>query len=88
MTFLCLRYRVAGARHGLFLAHPPRMPAGIEPEQDAEARLDEIAEILALGLQRLRARKSSGKVRGEADFSLGTLALQSGAVAEFEGEST
>ena len=56
--------------------------------QDASERLGEIAEILALGLQRLRARKSSGKVPAGADFSLGSLALQSGAVAEFEGEST
>jgi hypothetical protein len=53
-----------------------------------DERLAEIAEILALGLMRLRARKSSGKSPTGADFSLGSLARQSGAVAELEGEST
>ena len=58
------------------------------PEKmSAAERLDEIAEILALGLQRLRARKSSGNSPTGADFSLGSLALQSGAVAGVEGES-
>ena len=61
---------------------------GPEEREEAADRLDEIAEILALGLQRLLARKSSGKAPTGADFSLGTLALQSGAVAEFEGDST
>ena len=64
------------------------MRSGIEPEQDTSERLDEIAEILALGLQRLRARKSSGNLAPGPDFLLGSLALQSGAVAELEGEST
>ncbi len=50
--------------------------------------LDEVAEILSLGLMRLRARKSSGKLPTGPDFSLGSLALQSGAVAGLEGEST
>jgi hypothetical protein len=54
----------------------------------SDERLAEVAEILALGLQRLRAQKSSGKAPSGADFSLGTLARQSGAVAELEGEST
>jgi hypothetical protein len=49
-------------------------------------RLEEIAEILATGLMRLQARKSSLFLPGEADFSLETLARQSGAVAEVEGE--
>jgi hypothetical protein len=53
----------------------------------ADERLGEVAEILVLGLIRLRARKSSGKLPAGADFSLGSLALQSGAVAEFEGDS-
>jgi hypothetical protein len=61
---------------------------GKEHKPDPAERFDEIAEILALGLQRLRAPKSSGKVPGGADFSLGPLARQSGAVAEIEGEST
>jgi hypothetical protein len=56
--------------------------------QDSPEHLDEIAEILALGLQRLRARKSSGELPTGADFLLGPLARQSGAVAELEGEST
>jgi hypothetical protein len=59
-----------------------------EREPETAHRLDEIAEILALGLQRLRARKSSGKVPSGADFSLGPLARQSGAVVELKGEST
>ena len=64
------------------------MRSDIGRDQETAERLDEIAEILALGLQRLQARKSSGKVPAGADFSLGSLALQSGAVAELEGEST
>ena len=64
------------------------MPSGTEYEQDTVERLDEVAEFLALGLLRLRARKSSGKSTSGLDFSLGSLARQSGAVAEFEGEST
>jgi hypothetical protein len=65
------------------------MPCAAEdPHDEVSERLDEIAEILALGLTRLRARKSSGLLPGEADFSLGTLARQSGAVVEIEGEST
>jgi hypothetical protein len=64
------------------------MPNGIESEQDTADRLDEVADILALGLMRLQARKSSGNLRTGADFSLGSLALQSSAVAEFEGDST
>jgi hypothetical protein len=49
--------------------------------------LDEVADILANGLVRLRARKSSGLLPGESDFSLGTLAQQSGAVAGIEGDT-
>jgi hypothetical protein len=50
-------------------------------------RLSEIAEILATGLTRLRARKSSGLLPREPDFSLGSLAQQSGAVAGKEGDT-
>ncbi len=53
----------------------------------AGERLTEIAEILATGLMRLRARKSSGLLPTGADFFLGSLARQSGAVAEPEGDS-
>ena len=49
--------------------------------------LAEIAEILAAGLTRLWARKSSGLLPREPDFSLGTLAQQSGAVAGKEGDT-
>lgn len=63
------------------------MIAGTDCGQEASERLDEIAEILALGLMRLRERKSSGKLPAGADFSLGSLALQSGAVAGLEGDS-
>jgi len=55
--------------------------------EESSERLAEIAEILAAGLQRLRARKSSGLLPGEPDFSLETLARQSGAVAEIEGDT-
>jgi hypothetical protein len=61
----------------------------LEPDDpDSAERLHEIAEVLALGLMRLRARMSSGKSPNGADFSLGSLALQSGAVAGLEGERT
>jgi hypothetical protein len=50
-------------------------------------RLAEIGEILATGLMRLMARKSSALLSGEADFSLGTLAQQSGAVARIKGDT-
>jgi hypothetical protein len=55
--------------------------------QIAADRLDEIAEILATGLMRLRARKSSELLPTRADFFLGSLARQSGAVAEIEGDT-
>lgn len=44
----------------------------------AEERLDEIAEILAAGLIRLRARKSSSISRDRGESSLDCLAHQSG----------
>jgi hypothetical protein len=53
---------------------------------DPRQRLTEIGELLAAGLMRLRARKSSGLVPRDQDFSLETLARQSGAVAKFEGD--
>jgi hypothetical protein len=53
----------------------------------ANERLAEIGEILAAGLVRLRARKSSGLLPTGADFCVGTLAQQSGPVAEIEGDS-
>ena len=63
------------------------MASVIEREQDSAERLDEIAEILAAGLQRLRARKSSELLLRESDFSLGPLGQQSGAVAGIEGDT-
>jgi hypothetical protein len=60
----------------------------IQPDSGSPGeRLAEIAEILAAGLMRLRARKSSGLLHTGGDFFLGSLARQSGAVAEFEGDS-
>jgi hypothetical protein len=52
----------------------------------AEQRLAEIAEILAAGLMRLLARKSSQLLPNRADFFVGSLPRQSGAVAEPEGD--
>jgi hypothetical protein len=43
-----------------------------------EERLDEIAEILALGFMRLKARKSSGLFAGSGESSLDCAAHQSG----------
>jgi hypothetical protein len=63
------------------------MRSSTENEQDPSVRLEEVAEILATGLMRLRARKSSGLLPGEPDFSLGSLAQQSGAVAGIEGDT-
>jgi hypothetical protein len=54
--------------------------------QAPEQRLVEICDILAVGLMRLRARKSSQLLPTGADFFLGSLARQSGAVAEVEGD--
>ena len=59
----------------------------VENRMSVAERLDEIAEMLAAGLMRLRARKSSGLLPGEQDFSLETLARQSGPVAEIEGDT-
>jgi hypothetical protein len=53
----------------------------------AEEGLAEISEILAAGLMRLRARKSSELLHGGAGFFLGSLARQSGGVAEIEGDT-
>jgi hypothetical protein len=54
--------------------------------QAPEQRLVEICDILAVGLMRLRARKSSQLLAAGANFFLGSLARQSGAVAEVEGD--
>jgi hypothetical protein len=52
-----------------------------------EERIAELSEILVTGLMRLRARKSSALLPTGADFFLGSLAQQSGAVAEIEGDT-
>jgi hypothetical protein len=54
---------------------------------DANPRLSEIAEILAVGLMRLTARKSSQKSAESGEILLDTSARQSGAVAELDGDS-
>jgi hypothetical protein len=64
----------------------PTTPEAIQV-LSAEQRLAEIAEILAAGLMRLLARKSSQLLPNRADFFLGSLGRQSGAVAEVEGDS-
>jgi len=56
--------------------------------RSAGERIAEIGEILAAGLMRLRARKSSGLLPRGADSFLGSLARQSGAIAELEGDGT
>jgi hypothetical protein len=63
------------------------LPRNESDSPSTDDRLDEIAEILAAGLQRLRARKSRGLLPGESDFSLGPLGQQSGGVAVSEGET-
>jgi hypothetical protein len=57
------------------------------PIEESSKHLDEVAEILAAGLMRLRARKSSGFSPTEAENSLDTLARRSGSVAETEGDT-
>jgi hypothetical protein len=54
--------------------------------QAASERLDELADILALGLIRMRSRKSTLFLPRTGEISLDTLARQSGAVAEVEGD--
>ncbi len=70
---------------------PTKRTAGsdrvIPPDRRDNERLAEIGEILAAGLMRLRARKSSGLLSGEPAFSLETLPRQSGVVAEIEGDT-
>jgi hypothetical protein len=53
------------------------MVASSLPKSSTE-RLAEIAEILAVGLQRMRARKSSGLCPDSGETSLDCLAHQSG----------
>jgi hypothetical protein len=67
------RHRQAGALSVIQLLAP-------------EQRLTEICDILAVGLMRLRTRKSSELLPGDRNFSLEALARQSGAVAEVEGD--
>jgi hypothetical protein len=62
-------------------------PQGSFDSPSFKERLGEIAEILATGLMRLRARKSTPLLPGESDYLVETLAQQSGAVAEFEGDA-
>jgi hypothetical protein len=65
----------------------PGPNSSLVDDLSAAERISEIAEILAAGLMRLRARKSSGLLHIGADFFVGSLARQSGAVAEREGDS-
>ena len=55
------------------------MTNGTDPDQlSPDERLDEIAEILALGLMRLRARKSSELAADRGECLLDCAARQSG----------
>jgi hypothetical protein len=60
-----------------------KRPIATEPRYDASDRLSEIAEILALGLMRLEARKSSRKPTRSEESSLHFSADQSGDAASF-----
>jgi hypothetical protein len=75
------------ATAGLFTTHGQDRWGTDPVHSSSDGRLTEIAEILAEGLMRLRARKSSQLLPNRADFFLGSLARQSGAVAEVERES-
>jgi len=54
------------------------MLAGTNGGQDRSERLDEIAKILSVGLMRLPARKSSGKLANPGESSLDLSAPESG----------
>jgi hypothetical protein len=76
------------AKAGLLTTHNGQDRWGTDPvHSTSDGRLTEIAEILAAGLMRLRAQKSSQLLPNRADFFLGSLARESGAVAEREGDS-
>ncbi len=72
------RYHVASARHFALLAHLAAMRAGLFNHEDANQRLPEIAEILATGLIRLEALKSSRKSAEFGESSLHFTPDQSG----------
>jgi hypothetical protein len=55
--------------------------------KDTNGRMSEIAEILAVGLMRLRARKSSQKSADCGEISLDIIADQSGPKAHIAGEN-
>jgi hypothetical protein len=65
------------ARHSRDYSPGLRHATKIQPT--ADERIAEIAEILAAGLMRLRARKSSELLSTGAGFFLGSLARPSGA---------
>jgi hypothetical protein len=73
-----LRYAVIKARHFLFLAHPTEMQAPNFDGENASKHVADIAEILAAGLIRLSARKSSGKRTESGESSLDFTAIKSG----------
>jgi hypothetical protein len=83
------RQVVAKARHSEILAHPAAMPKARLIDEDAATRLAEIAEIaeiLMLGLQRLRARKSSPLSADCRESSLHLAPDQSGHANGFSTE--
>jgi hypothetical protein len=59
--------------------HPSNAMSALKPElMSAAERLDEIAEILAAGLMRVRARQSSPQCEDGGDSSLDCAGHQSG----------
>jgi hypothetical protein len=57
------------------------------PDMTAAERLAEVADLLALGLIRMRARMSSPKSADVGEISLDILADQSGPDPNFAGEN-
>ena len=55
-------------------------------QSDASGRIDEIAEILAIGLQRLRARQSSPVSPHSGESALDCVGVQSGPADDLMSE--
>ena len=73
-----LRHVIARPRLSAILSQPTAMTAAPELSQSSAERLSEIAEILAAGLMRLVARKSSPISADPGESSLDLSAAESG----------
>lgn len=73
-----LRYLIARSRHFANFGQPAVMTALPMHAEEATQRLAEIAEILAAGLMRVRARKSSQKSPNFGESLLALPGHQSG----------